>query len=39
MNGVMSGYMVILDAIIDILANDSNKNYKEACEKLGVSVD
>lgn len=38
MNGVMSGYMVVLDAIIDILANDSNKNYKEVCEKLGVPV-
>lgn len=37
-NGVMSGYMVVLDAIIDILANDSNKNYKEVCEKLGVPV-
>lgn len=37
-NGVMSGYMVVLDAIIDILANDSNKNFKEVCEQLGVPV-
>lgn len=35
---VMSGYMVVIDAIIDILANDSNKNFKEVCEKLGVPV-
>lgn len=37
-NGAMSGYMVVLDAIIDILANDSNKNFKEVCEQLGVPV-
>ena len=37
-DGVMSGYMVVLDAIIDILTNDSNKNFKEVCEKLGVPV-
>lgn len=38
MNGVMSGYMVVLDAIIDILANDSNKNFKDICEQLGIPV-
>lgn len=37
-NGVMSGYMVVLDAIIDILATDSNKNFKEICELLGVPI-
>lgn len=37
-NGAMSGYMVVLDAIIDILANESNKNFKEVCEHLGVPV-
>lgn len=37
-NGVMSGYMVVLDAIIDILATDSNKNFKEICEQLGVPI-
>lgn len=37
-NGVMSGYMVVLDAIIDILVNDSNKNFKEICEQLGVPI-
>ena len=37
-NGAMSGYMVILDAIIDILANDSNKSFKEVCERLGVPI-
>ena len=37
-NGAMSGYMVVLDTIIDILANDSNKNFKEVCEQLGVPV-
>lgn len=38
MDGVMSGYMVVLDAIIDILANDSNKNYKEVCKQLSVPI-
>ena len=35
---VMSGNMIILNAIIDILANDSNANYKEVCEVIGVLV-
>ena len=35
---VMSGNMIILNAIIDILANDSNANYKEVCEVIGVPV-
>lgn len=37
-NGVMSGNMILLDIIIDILVNNSNANFKEACEKLGVPV-
>ena len=36
--GVMSGNMVVLETIIDILANDSNVHFKEACENLGVPV-
>lgn len=35
---VMSGNMIILNAVIDILANDSNANYKEVCEAIGVPV-
>lgn len=35
---VMSGNMIILNAMIDILANDSNANYKEVCETIGVPV-
>lgn len=35
---VMSGNMIILNAMIDILANDSNANYKEVCEVIGVPV-
>lgn len=35
---VMSGNMILLDIIIDILVNNSNVNFKEACEKLGVPV-
>lgn len=35
---VMSGNMIILNAIIDILANDSNANYKEVCEAIGVPI-
>lgn len=35
---VMSGHMIILEIILDILANDSNSHFKEACEKLGVEV-
>ncbi len=37
-NEVMSGNMIILNAIIDILANDSNANYKEVCEAIGVPI-
>lgn len=36
--GVMSGNMILLDIIIDILANNSNVNFREACEKLGITV-
>ena len=36
---VMSGNMIILNAMIDILANDSNANYKEVCEAIGAPVD
>lgn len=35
---VMSGHMVMLNAILDMLANNSNANYKEVCEALGVPV-
>lgn len=33
-DNVMSGHMVILETIIDILANDSNSHFKEVCEQL-----
>ena len=36
--GVMSGNMVLIEIIVDILANDSNIHFKEACEKVGVLV-
>ena len=36
--GVMSGNMVLIQTIMDILANDSNIHYKEICEELGVPV-
>lgn len=35
---VMSGHMLVLETILDILANDSNANFKEVCELLGVPV-
>ena len=37
-DGVMSGNMVLLEIIIDILANNSNVHFKEACEKFGIPV-
>ena len=37
-NEVMSGNMILLDIIIDILVNNSNVNFKEVCVKLGVPV-
>lgn len=37
-NGVMSGNMVVLRVIMDILMNDSNSHFKEVCESLGVEV-
>ena len=37
-DGVMSGNMVLLEIIIDILANNSNTHFKEACEKFGGPV-
>ncbi len=37
-DGVMSGNMILLDIIIDILTNNSNVHFKEACEKFGVPV-
>lgn len=36
--GVMSGNMILLNVIIDILANNSNIHFKETCEKFGVRV-
>lgn len=35
---VMSGNIILLDIIIDILVNNSNIDFKDACEKLGVPV-
>lgn len=35
---VMSGNMIILNAIIDILSNESNANFKEVCEAIGVPL-
>ncbi len=37
-DGVMSGNMILLEIIIDILVNNSNVHFKEACEKFGVPV-
>lgn len=37
-DGVMSGNMILLNIITDILVNNSNVNFKEVCEKLGVPV-
>jgi len=37
-DGVISGHMLILDTILDILANNSNIHFKEACEQLGIPV-
>lgn len=37
-NGVMSGNMVVLRVIMDILMNDSNSHFKVVCESLGVEV-
>ncbi len=35
---VMSDNMVVLNAIMDILANNSNANYKDLCDLIGVPV-
>lgn len=37
-NNVLSGNMIVLDVIMDILANNSNANFNEICEKIGVKV-
>ena len=37
-NNVLSGNMIVLDVIMDILANNSNANFKEVCESIGVNV-
>ena len=37
-SAVMSGNMVVLQVIIDILMNDSNIHFKEVCKSLGVEV-
>jgi len=37
-DGVTSGNMILLNIISDILVNNSNVNFKEVCEKLGVPV-
>lgn len=36
--GIMSGNMMVLEIIMDILANNSNIHFKEVCEKLGVPI-
>lgn len=35
---VLSGNMIILDVIMDILSNNSNENFSEICEMIGVQV-
>ena len=35
---VMSGHMVILHCILDMLEKDSNAKYKDICDAIGVSV-
>lgn len=37
-DGVMSGHMVVLHCILDMLANNSNAKYKDICEAIGVPV-
>ena len=37
-DGVQSGHMVVLNCILDILANNSNAKYKDICDTLGVPV-
>ena len=37
-DGVMSGNMVVLSVIMDILANNSNAKYKDICDVIGVAV-
>ena len=36
--GVMSGHMLVLETIMDILANNSNCHFREVCEQLGIPV-
>lgn len=35
---VMSGNMVVLSAIMDIVTTGSNKHYEEVCKKLGIEI-
>lgn len=35
---VMSGNMVMLNIVMDILANNSNAKYKDLCDMIGVPV-
>lgn len=35
---VKSGHMVMLEVILDILAHNSNANYKDLCDMIGVPV-
>lgn len=37
-DGVMSGNMVVLSAIMDIVSTGSNKHYEEVCKKMGIEV-
>lgn len=38
-DGVMSGHMMILSVIMDIVNTGSNKRYEEACRNVGVEVE
>ena len=37
-DGVMSGNMIVLSAMMDIVNTGSNKLYEEVCKKWGVEV-
>lgn len=37
-NNVLSGNMIVLEVIMDILANNSNANFIDVCKSIGVKV-
>ena len=37
-DGVMSGNMIAMSIMMDIISSGSNKNYEEVCKKLGIEV-